>query len=126
MFKKYDEKSGQVRKDDPKPEPEKYPEEKPVPDTGQKEPDRPEVENLPLGHGYEVEDLPTEVIVPEIRPITLGTDPEIEEEVPGEASEELNDPLWDPIPSPEDDYYDFDKGLYGDEAEIESQLKDGL
>lgn len=77
---------------------------------------KPRAEHLPLGTGYEVEHLPTEVIKPEIHPLN---DP-IPDLVKARELEEK--PLEDPVPSPEDEFYDFEKDIYGDEAEIKPEL----
>lgn len=70
----------------------------------------PKAERLPLGTGYTVEHLPEEVIEPE--PDLL--DRSIPDKV---RKDELEVAPEDPVPSPEDDFYDFDKDVYGDGTE---------
>ncbi|UUM12341.1 hypothetical protein [Proteiniclasticum sp. QWL-01] len=77
---------------------------------------KPKVEKLPLGTGYEVEHLPTEVIRPEIKPVKQPL-PDLV------RSKELETCLSEePVPSPEDEFYDFEKDIYGDEVEIRPDL----
>lgn len=100
---------------------EKAPKKTPVYD--KKKQPAPEIEHLPLGTDYEVEHLPTEVIKPEIQPV--------KEDIPDLVKEKkledfkLEDPEPspdDPIPSIEDEFYDFDKDIYGDETSLKSDL----
>ena len=78
---------------------------------------KPRVEKLPLGTGYEIEDLPTEVIKPEIHPLNDPIPDLVRaQELEGEQL------LDEELPAPEDEFYDFDKDIYGDEAEIKPDL----
>ena len=93
-----------VRQSPPEPTPEK-----------KKDEGKPRVEKLPLGTGYEVEQLPTEVTRPEIHPLN---DP-IPDLVRAQELDGVN--LTDEtLPAPEDEYYDFGKDLYGDEPDLKS------
>lgn len=88
------------------------PDREPVPEKKTDE-GRPRVEKLPLGTGYEVEHLPTEVIRPEIHPLNDPIPDLVRaQELDGE---DLTD---ETLPAPEDEYYDFDKDVYGDEADL--------
>ena len=69
-------------------------------------------EHLPLGNGYQVKELPTEVIKVEI---TLT-----EEIIPDLVKKgDLLKKFDEPIPAPEDEFYDFDKDIYGDGTEFQ-------
>lgn len=66
-------------------------------------------ESLPLGTGYHAEDLPTQVK----RPLPELLDRKIPDKV---RQDELAIDPKDPVPSPEDEFYDFDKDIYGDDT----------
>lgn len=76
-----------------------------------RKPDAPPAEPLPLGTGYNVMTLPTEVTETEA---TL-----IEETIPDLIKEAvIQEELDEPIEAPEDEFYDFEKDIYGDETEF--------
>lgn len=65
-------------------------------------------EHLPVGTGYLAEELPVDVIIPEV----IKTEPVLPDPV---REAEIFEVTNDPVPSPEDEYYDFEKDIYGDE-----------
>ncbi len=71
----------------------------------------PKADRLPLGTGYTVEHLPDEVIKAE--PDLL--DRSIPDKV---RKDELDVAPDDPVPALEDEFYDFDKDVYGDGTEF--------
>ncbi|MFZ2257319.1 MAG: hypothetical protein WAV55_04180 [Clostridiaceae bacterium] len=71
----------------------------------------PEVEPLPMGTGYQVNDLPVEVAAPPII-LTEAVIPDLVKEA------QMIETLDEPIPAPEDEFYDFEKDIYGDETEF--------
>lgn len=79
--------------------------------TDQPEQNSPIAEHLPLGTGYQVKKLPVEVVVPSV----IFTDKIIPDLV---KEAQISEKLDEPIAAPEDDFYDFEKDIYGDEAEF--------
>lgn len=71
----------------------------------------PAVEKIPLGTGYTAVQLPTKVEKPQAE--LLGS--KIPDRVRGE--EFIVEPDHDPVPSPEDEFYDYTKDVYGDGTE---------
>lgn len=69
-------------------------------------------EHLPLGTGYQVKELPTEVLNLEIT-VTEEIIPDLVKHA------QISELLDAPLPAPEDDFYDFDKDIYGDEADFQ-------
>ncbi len=72
---------------------------------------RPGVDHLPAGTGYTAEHLPTKVNRQEAELLDAQKIPDKVRE------EEMDTSPEDPVPSPEDEFYDFDKDVYGDGTE---------
>lgn len=69
------------------------------------------VEKLPLGTGYRAEELPIDELEPEITLTEEKAIPDLVKEAKILAE------LDEPVPAPEDEFYDFTKDIYGDETE---------
>ena len=94
-----------------------------TPDPDKPDSQTPGVEHLPPGNGYQVEHLPTEIIKPEIQPLKDSIPDLVKEKKLEDLKMEEPEPsLEDPLPSPEDEFYDFNKDIYGDETSLKSDL----
>lgn len=73
----------------------------------------PVVERLPLGTGYTAIKLPIAVQKPKVQLLEGNAHPGLEEVKFAEEPEQ------EPIPSPEDDFFDYDQDIFGDGTRFE-------